>query len=296
MTYSSLASRRGDTVKKSSRLGVPIDTFQIHHGATTDRDWMWNVMTGPGGRTVSSNYIITNEGEIWGVVPEEYRAWTSGSPEWDRRSITIEIENETGAPDWDISQRALQASANLLADVRGRHGIENVLGHRDLFELYGASYPTYCPGPNTVSQILSLAPTSGGGGSNEEDVMNKEQEAKLDKLLAIATQRGGPHNETIPETIFRGIRRQGGSVKQKSITGTVSEARDAANWLKRRVRGSNKDGNPSITAMLEAILEAVADSDPSVMRAVTARAQEIDLSIEDDELPEYEDDSEIDEM
>lgn len=199
MTFSSLANRRGDTVKKSSRMGVLIDTFQVHHGATTDRDWMWNVMTGPGGRSVSANYIITNEGEIWGVVPEEYRAWTSGSPEWDRRSITIEIENETGAPDWDISQRALQAAANLLADVRGRYGIKNVPGHRDLWQRYGASYPTYCPGPNTVDQILALAPNEGGGGggtvpnpdtpqSEEDDDMRLIKNIDTGRIYAIAPE------------------------------------------------------------------------------------------------------------
>lgn len=125
-------------------------------------------MASSGGREVSANYTISNEGRITSIVPEELRAWTSGSTSdggkgaaWDRRSITVEIENQTGAPSWAISGAAKTAAAALLNDLRARYGNLIVLGHRDLYTKYGASYPTFCPGPATVNEIIAIA----GGAS-----------------------------------------------------------------------------------------------------------------------------------
>lgn len=299
MVYSSLASTTGDSAKKSSREGTRIDTFLIHHMAAIGGAGVTDMMRRPGGRTVSANYTIHSDGTLHGVVPEEFRAWTSGASgdggrgaQWDRRSITVEIANSSGEPNWYISPAALQTAANLLADLRRRYPIENVLGHRDLYQRYRASYPTYCPGPNTVAQILALTPPAGGGGAtettpNEEDEMNAEQEAKLDKLLAIATQRVGPHNETVPESVGRLVKRQGGSVKQQTITTTASEGRDAAKWSKARQGGSVKD--PSITALLLSVLELVSSGNADTQKIVMDRAAEIDLTLSTDSDPEYDD-------
>lgn len=162
MTHSPLTNAIFLSRQSSSRLGATIDTVLLHHQASTNaaqtRDAMVNET-----KEVSANYIITNEGEIWLIVDEDLRAWTSGSSSdggkgaaWDRRSITIEIENETGSPDWRISTAALVAMARLLADLRRRYPIRYVYGHRDLWALYSASYPTYCPGPNTVAQVIAI--------------------------------------------------------------------------------------------------------------------------------------------
>lgn len=115
--------------------------------------------------------------------------------------------------------------------------------------------------------------------------MTPEQEKKLDKVIAILSQRVGPHNETVPESVGRLVKRQGGSVKQKTLTTTLSEARDAAKWNKARTRGSVKD--PSITAMLTAVLEIVSKGDEQTMRMITDRAAAIDLTLDTDPDPEY---------
>jgi hypothetical protein len=121
-------------------------------------------------RQVSANYTISNEGRITLVVDEDRRAWTSGSStdsgrgaEWDRRAITVEIENETAAPEWRISSNAVDAAARLLADLRTRYNITHVLGHRDLKAQYNASYATFCPGPDTVQNILNRETEIRGG-------------------------------------------------------------------------------------------------------------------------------------
>lgn len=177
MTYSALTNQVRVSDQSSSRQGVTIDTFLIHHQAGTNDDAVIDEMVS-GSKEVSANYTINSAGRITSVVPEELRAWTSGSSSdggkgvaWDRRSITVEIENESAGGDWPIAQAAINAAAALLQDLRNRYGVSIVLGHRDLYEQYGASYATFCPGPLTVGRILAAAggapvvlPASTGGG------------------------------------------------------------------------------------------------------------------------------------
>lgn len=173
MTHSPLTDQIRISSQSSSRQGATVDTFLIHHQAGMNDDATIRAMV-TGSKQVSANYTISNEGRLTCVVDERLRAWTSGSSSdggrgaaWDRRSITVEIENESGAPDWRISQKAIDKAAALLNDLRRRYTIRNVLGHRDLWEKYHASYPTYCPGPSTVGRIVTranqLLQTAGGG-------------------------------------------------------------------------------------------------------------------------------------
>ncbi len=184
MTHSPLTNQIRLSPQYSSRQGVQIDTFLIHHQAGTNDDAVINAMIS-GSREVSANYTISNEGRITCVVDENYRAWTSGSSSdggrgaaWDRRSITVEIENEAGAPNWTISEAALRSAALLLNDLRTRYTINNVLGHRDLWNLYRASYATFCPGPNTVAAIVAKS----GSVLDPEAV-----EAEKDRVRKIGT-------------------------------------------------------------------------------------------------------------
>lgn len=175
MTHSSLTNQIRLSSQSSSRQGARIDTFLIHHTASVSGrgDGIVNMMVNRT-RTVSSNYVIGNDGYLWMVVDENLRAWTSGSTQdggkgaaWDRRSITVEIVNEAGAPNWPLSAKAVDKAARLLIDLRKRYGIKYVLGHRDLYTKYGASYPTFCPGPESVKRILVREQEilRGGGGT-----------------------------------------------------------------------------------------------------------------------------------
>lgn len=163
MTHSKLTNQIRLSDQSDSREGTTVDTFLIHHQAGLNDDATIIAMV-TGSKQVSANYTISNEGRITCVVDEDRRAWTSGSSEdggkgrrWDMRAITVEIENESAEPDWRISEAALNAAAALLTDLRSRYRIANVFGHRDLYATFGASYPTYCPGPNTVANILARA-------------------------------------------------------------------------------------------------------------------------------------------
>lgn len=178
MTHSSLTNQIRLSNQSDSRRGTGVDTVLIHHQAGTNDDATIEAMVNET-KEVSANYTISNEGRITLVVDEDFRAFTSGSlydggkgAAWDRRAITIEIENQTAGPDWLISLAAKTAMAKLLADIRKRYRIVYVYGHRQLYELYGASYPTFCPGPNTVAEILAIEATL-GTNSSEDDMPDR---------------------------------------------------------------------------------------------------------------------------
>lgn len=164
MTFSPLTTQTsGNGGQYSSRNGAMIDRIILHHCASTSLAGVLGMMSS-GSREVSANYVVGNDGEIVGVVPEEYRAWTSGSASWDGRAITFEIVNETAGPEWRISEKAFDAVARMLADVSLRYGIslsrETVVTHQELYSRYGASYATACPGPflqSRIDQLLTAA-------------------------------------------------------------------------------------------------------------------------------------------
>ena len=145
--------------QRSSRGGARIDRIILHHQASTNDDATIDLMVS-GRKQVSSNYTVSNEGRATLVVPEEYRAWTSSSAHWDGRAITFEIENES-SNGWTVSSTAHEKVARICADVAIRYGFplnrDTVIGHRELYTRYGASYATACPGSLNMDWIVNRA-------------------------------------------------------------------------------------------------------------------------------------------
>ena len=175
MTFSPLTSRTSGNAGQFSARGRSVDRIILHHCASTSLAGVLSMMA-TGSREVSANYVIGSGGEIVGVVPEEFRAWTSSSSSWDGRAITFEIVNETGAPEWRISDLAFAAVASMLADLSARYGIplsrETVVTHQELYNIHGASYATACPGPYLqarIDQLIELARARTGAPVIEEE-------------------------------------------------------------------------------------------------------------------------------
>lgn len=154
------------SAQSSSRQGATIDHFIIHHAAMFDLDDCVDLMVS-GRKQVSSNYVVQGK-RIVSVVPEELRAFTSGSSRdggkgaaWDRRSMTVETINSTGEPNWLISEETFQSLAALVADVATRYNFpidrEHIIGHRELYTRYGASYATACPGGIPLDRLVARA-------------------------------------------------------------------------------------------------------------------------------------------
>lgn len=162
MTFSGLTSGTLPHHNKyASRQGRGITRVIVHHWAGTAGG---DTSLASPGRDASANYILYGDGRLVGQVPEEYRAWTSGSWEADSYSITVEVQNSAVGGQWPVSDKAIAKLVELIADVGRRYkwgsvNQDRVRGHREFA-------PTACPGPylwDRLSTIASQANAKLGG-------------------------------------------------------------------------------------------------------------------------------------
>lgn len=78
-------------------------------------------------RKASSNYGVDSKGRIGLYVEERNRSWCSSNSSNDNRAITIEVANDGGAPNWHVSDKALEALIILLVDICRRNGIKQLI-------------------------------------------------------------------------------------------------------------------------------------------------------------------------
>ena len=110
-----------------------------------------------------SNYGVSSDGKIGCFCEERKAGWTSSSSSNDMRSITIEVANDGGAPDWHVSDKALNSLINLLVDICRRNpGIKrlrwkndnSLIGQTDKqnMTLHCWFAQKACPGPYLISK------------------------------------------------------------------------------------------------------------------------------------------------
>lgn len=184
---------------------LKINAVIIHHGAQTD--YGAHVRTLTGDREVSANYCTDGRGNLIGQVPDEYRAWTSGSPydngrgaEWDHRALTVETLNSTGAPTWSISAADETALVRLVRYAHDRYGVpldrDHIVGHRELYERWGASYPTACPGGIDIDRIVKRAKKE----SNDMAITNSDLNKIAQRVWSYGMSGGKPTADgTVPK-------------------------------------------------------------------------------------------------
>ena len=144
----------------SERNGQRITKITIHHAAgVLTAEQLANIFKVER-RCASCNYAIGKDGEIVGVVPEEKRAWTSGSRWNDEQAITIEVSNIKGKPGWEVSDASMNALVKLCADICRRYAIVPYFnGTKDASMTFHYMFQaTECPGPyikNHVNEIIT---------------------------------------------------------------------------------------------------------------------------------------------
>ena len=186
MTFSGLIKDNVGTKKYSSRLGQKIEYFILHHTAGGTLDSNTKVLATDPKRFASCTYLLNTDGKYRGIVPEEYRPWTSGNGDYDRRAITQETINTTGAPKWEVSEEQIEATASMLADVAERYNWPRITvrdkygiwGHKDI---PGAA--TACPGPFLYPLLEKIAERAReilkeGKGSDKETDKDKESKPR----------------------------------------------------------------------------------------------------------------------
>ena len=104
-----------------------IDTITIHCMAGNLSVESCGALFARTSRQASSNYGIGSDGRIGLYVDEENRSWCTSSKANDQRAITIEVANNSGAPNWSVSEKAYQALINLVADICKRNDIKKLL-------------------------------------------------------------------------------------------------------------------------------------------------------------------------
>ena len=109
-------------------------------------------------RCASANYIIGKDAEILCDVDEEFRAWTSGSSWNDQRAITIEVSNCSGKPNWEISDKCMNALVELCADICRRYAIVPYFdGTKNASITFHCMFQaTECPGPYIKKNIQTI--------------------------------------------------------------------------------------------------------------------------------------------
>lgn len=134
-----------------------------HHHTASNNELVSLQQFYPGGRTVTPNYFIAGK-RIYGIVPENRRAYTTGDKTADNGSITYEILNSTTSPNWAFDPDTLDTVARLDADIMRRYGVKPVHAlegfweHRNIYEWFRRSYPTACAGPSfLIYNVISSA-------------------------------------------------------------------------------------------------------------------------------------------
>ena len=145
----------------SSARTAKISKITIHHCAVVNASL---VGLGNGfakeSRQASSNYGIDSEGKVGMYVEESRRAWTSSNSANDNVAVTIEVANSKGAPNWEVSDKALAALIELCVDICKRNDIKKLnftgdkSGNLTMHKYFAA---TGCPGAYLESKFPYIA-------------------------------------------------------------------------------------------------------------------------------------------
>ena len=159
MSNSSLVSYVKLSPHYRSRGGNKISKITIHHMAgNLSVETCGNVFQGKS--AASANYGIGSDGRIALYVDEANRAITSSNTANDNVAVTIEVANNSGAPNWTISDKAYAALIELCVDICKRNDIKALdytgdkNGNLTRHNMFAA---TTCPGPYLQGKFSDIA-------------------------------------------------------------------------------------------------------------------------------------------
>ena len=137
-----------------------IDTITIHHMAGNLSVETCGEVFAASSRQASSNYGVGTDGRIGLYVEEENRSWCTSNRDNDNRAVTIEVANDSGDPDWHVSDKALASLINLCVDICKRNDIPKLnytgtkSGNLTMHKWFAS---TACPGPYLGSKFPYIA-------------------------------------------------------------------------------------------------------------------------------------------
>lgn len=160
MSNSPLVNYTKISPNSSNPRNKPITKITIHHVAgNLTVEQVGNIFATKE-RKASSNYGVDNHGRVGMYVEEKNRAWTSSNSDNDNQAVTIEVANITGAPDWKVSDIALNKTIDLCVDICKRNNIKRLnftgdkTGNLTMHKMFAN---TSCPGPYLESKFPYIA-------------------------------------------------------------------------------------------------------------------------------------------
>jgi len=158
-TNSSLISLTRLSPHRNTR-NQPITKITIHHaagniGLEALGDWLSRLST-----RASYNYGISSDGRIGMFVEEKNRSWASSNAANDHQAITIGVANNSGTPNWSVSNEAYNSLIELCVDICRRNGIPELVydgtpnGSLTRHNMFSNQT---CPGPFLQSRFAEIA-------------------------------------------------------------------------------------------------------------------------------------------
>lgn len=151
------------TPNKSYRQNVPRKGVGLHHGALTSFEYLRRLAMGE--KQVSATNIV-DDLDNEELMTDEFRAWSFSSAWADSSFRTIETCNES-TNGWTISDTSHWTLARMVAYWALKDGFWphrdgdpktwTVLGHREVYTIWGESYATACPGGMDLNLVTYRA-------------------------------------------------------------------------------------------------------------------------------------------
>jgi len=184
------------------RDGVQVDLLILHYTGMKTAAEALDRLCEPAAQ-VSAHYLIDEDGTVWRLVPEAWRAWHAGASSWgkqqDVNSASIGIELVNPGHDWGyrpFPEAQMAALETLGRDILARHPIppRHVLGHSDVAPLRKRDPGELFDWPRLAWAGLGVWPDFTAGPPPPATI------AQLQELLAAigyaCPRTGGPDAET----------------------------------------------------------------------------------------------------
>lgn len=210
-TWAPTTDRVVNTNWGRSRGGSKVNGIVIHHqadGAGPDSiDYMinWN------SRGSHPTYAIDDDsaGTVVGIIHPDLCPSSTGYA-LDRGAVTVEVANTKGAPNWEVSEKAIEAVAQIIAhhaseSERSGHPVmrndPNKTQAGFWVGWHSQYYATACPGPHLLGQIDRIISRAneimgkgGGGGSKPKPTEPPKPGTKAPKFPLPSNWYFGPKN------------------------------------------------------------------------------------------------------
>ena len=152
---------------RNSPRNQPIRKITIHHNAgNITLEALGALLARPETRA-SYNYGVSTDGRIGMFVEERDRCWGSSSPANDHQAVVIGVANNSGAPNWTVSDVAFESMIRLCVDICQRNpGIVQINGLQGLtydgtadgsLTRHNMFIRTTCPGPFLQARFPEIA-------------------------------------------------------------------------------------------------------------------------------------------